>query len=181
MGAIYGLPSTRGGHRFPAFLWLHWADGAWLDEESFLLLEWFCTSAEKKLLLPTRATRATGVTGVTRATRVTRMTGATSVFHWKQANVVSALEKKGAINKTTSAEVCIHHTKPHSSPKNNVWLTDKLTIMISNEKVKTANDKTATLHLCPPWDWTGHKIWSCSSCSDCSDEKQYFFLSCRAE
>ena len=67
------------------------------------------------------------------------------VFHWQQANIVSALENKGAINKTTSAEVCIHHTKPHSSPKNNVWLTDKLTIMISNEKVKTANDKTATL------------------------------------
>ena len=29
------------------------------------------------------------------------------VFHRQQANIISALENKGAINKTTSAEVCI--------------------------------------------------------------------------
>ena len=98
------------------------------------------------------------------------------VFHWQQASVISALEKKGAINKTTSAEVCIHHTKPHSSPKNNVWLTDKLTIMISNKKVKTANDKTATLRQCPPWDGTGHKTLKSLQLLWLHQRKAAFFL-----
>ena len=81
----------------------------------------------------------------------------------------------------------LHHMKPHSSPKTSSitknlihhqktdWLTDKF--MISNEKVKTNDDKTATLGVLPQTE-QDTRLWShagCSGCSGCSDEKQLFF------
>ena len=40
--------------RFPAFPGLHWKDREWLAGESPLPFGWFCASAERKMLLPTR-------------------------------------------------------------------------------------------------------------------------------